>query len=155
MENPLFFRGRVCRLRVLPGPTAVGARPQTPGAWAPTPQTPGPKPRGRAPAQPPHAQYCLARTRLRTSRLCGSVCSGRFTLCDVLPTPPTSSTRVPRREPVLRLCDTQYTRMPRACARARVDETLTSERCGVPSQPLMPRCDAPLAAWRGRFSLSL
>ena len=38
--------------------------------------------------------------------------------------------------------DTQYTRMPRACVRARVGQTLTSERCGVLSQPLMPRCDA-------------
>ena len=45
--------------------------------------------------------------------------------------------------------DTQYMRMPRAC------ETLTSERCGVLSQPLMPRCHAPLAAWRGPFASSL
>ena len=51
--------------------------------------------------------------------------------------------------------DTQYTRMPRACVRARVGETLTSERCGVLSQLLMPRCDAPLAAWRGPLASSL
>ena len=50
--------------------------------------------------------------------------------------------------------ETQYTRMPRACVRG-VGETLTSDRCGVLSQPLMPRCDAPLAAWRGPFASSL
>ena len=49
----------------------------------------------------PPRTLSLAHTRLRTSRLCGSVCSGR------LPTPSpasSSSTRVLRREPVLRLC---------------------------------------------------
>ena len=109
----------------------------------------------------PPRRLSPARTRLRTSRLCGSVCSGRFTLCDVLPMPPpasSSSTRVPRRVNPICACtsgDTHYTRMPRACVRARVGETLASERCGVLSQPLMPRCDAPLAAWRGPFALSL
>ena len=70
---------------------------------------------------PPHT-LSLARTRLRTSRLCGSVCSGRFTLCDVLPTPSpasSSSTRVPIQEPVLRLCVRRYPIHAHACSRAR------------------------------------
>ena len=109
----------------------------------------------------PPRTLSLASTHLRTSRLCGSVCSGRCTLCDVLPTPSpasSSSTRVPRREPVLGLRVRRYpihAHAARMRSRARVGETQTSERCGVLSQPLMPRCDAPLTAWRGPFASSL
>ena len=93
----------VCGAPLGPRPKPLGAPASSPSrrdCWAPNSQgTAGPLAARHACTSTPICRACdpprtlsLARARLRTSRsLCGSACAGRFTLCDVLPTPSPAS----------------------------------------------------------------